>query len=385
MADDAGRKNVDGQTNAANNPTTSMSRRRALAVLGGAATVSLAGCSGGGGETGDSGSGDPEFIRYLGWGGNTQDSAKQLFEGWTEETGIEVRHQSAGGDSEFLSIIQQNPGEIDIVNFSSFGIALARSEDLLADISYGDLPNYTENMQEAFQNAPYIEGNGDTVFRDPVSQGFTVNTESVDPRPTDWPDLTDSRFQGSISLRDDALSRFSSSALATGSNINEIVEAGPESDSYQAAVEHQEALHQNVETYWSAGAQAIQLLREENVTVAEMWGGRTLALEEAGYDQMEYTIAESGVSVLDENYNIPSSSEKQEAVHDLINWSFQRENAVELSTNLGYPIMINDPPESITSLPDYVDSIDALSWPDWEVVRPAIDQLQRDFQEIKQN
>ncbi|MFC6989022.1 extracellular solute-binding protein [Haloplanus sp. GCM10025708] len=162
-------------------------------------------------------------------------------------------------------------------------------------------------------------------------------------------------------------------------------EVATDEAAYQETYERMQEEHTNVFKYWGSGAQAIQFLREENAYVAEMWGGRTLALEEAGYDQMEYVIPEEGTFVLDENYNFPKSSEKQDAALDLINWSFQRENAIELTKNLGYPLMIKNPPEAITSLPDYVDSIDSLSWPEWSTALEKQEQMTRDFQKIKQS
>lgn len=371
-------KTTAGNRSSSERNRTAISRRAYLTAAGAASVGLTAGCLGG--TVG--GGGDPDFIRYLGWGGNTQDSAKQLFQKWSDETGIEVRHQSAGGDSAILSTIQQNPGSIDIANMTSYGIALARQEDLLAEVTYDDLPNYTENMQEAYQNAPYVkpEEESDTVFRDPLTQGFTVNTDEVDSDPSAWSDLLDADAQ--LSLRDDPLSRFSNAALATGSNINEILQ---DDAAYQEAVDHQTELNSKVVKYWGSGAQAIRLLREGNVSIAEMWGGRTLALQESGHEQMEYTIPEEGSYVLDENYVIPSSSEKQDTVHDLINWSYQRENCVELSKNLGYPIMIKNPPEAITSLPDYSDSIDRYSWPDYPIEQNKLTQMQQDFQRIKQS
>ena len=353
------------------------SRRGWLTALGAASPLSVAGCIGGGGG------GEPDFIRYLGWGGNTQDSAANLFEGWTEETGIDVEHQSAGGDSEFISIIEQNAGDIDIVNFSSFGISVARERDLLAEIDFGEVPNYTENMQESFQNVSYVKPDeeGDTVFRDPVTQGYAYNTELVDFEMTSWEDLLDSSLEDRVALRDSFLTRFSNAALAVGTTINEIVE---DDAAFEETVARMEEENGQVFTYWGSGAEAIQFLREENAAASEAWGGRTLALQEDGYDQMEYIIPEEGVVCLDENYNIPASSEKQDTVHDLINWSFQRENAIELTENLGYPIMINDPPESITSLPDYAEA-DQLFWPDYAVVPDHYDRLQQEFQAIKES
>lgn len=357
----------------------STSRRAYLTAAGSATIAATAGCLG---DTVGGGSGKPDFIRYLGWGGNTQNSAKQLFKKWSDKTGIKVKHQSAGGDAAILSTIKQNPGKIDIANMTSYGIALARQEDLLAKVTYDNLPNYMENMEKEFRHAPYVnpEKESDTVFRDPLTQGFTVNTKKVSSNPTAWSDLLD--INAKISLRDDPLSRFSNAALDTGSNINKMLQS---ESVFQKAVEHQKKLNSKVLKYWGSGAQAIRLLRDKNVSIAEMWGGRTLALKDAGYDQMEYTIPDEGSYVLDENYIIPDSSKKQETVHDLINWSYQRQNCIELSKNLGYPIMMNDPPKAITSLPDYAKSIDRYSWPNYPIEENELSKMQRTFQQIKQS
>lgn len=354
-----------------------ITRRQWLTATGAASTLGLSGCVGS-----LAGQNKPDFIRYLGWGGNTQDSAKQLFKKWSEESGVEVKHQSAGGDSEFISILQQNPGKIDIVNFSSFGIAIAREQDMLSKIDFSKVPNYTKNMQEDFRNAPYVKPDeqSDTLFRDPVTQGFTYNTDMVDKKLNSWDALLDQSLKNKISLRDDPLSRFANAALATGSNINKIVQ---NDSAYQKTVDRLEKEDQSVLKYWGAGAQAIRLLREENIAVSEIWGGRTLALKEAGYDQMEYVLPKEGTFVLDENYNFPKSSNKTDTALDLINWSYKRENAIELTKNLGYPLMIKNPPKAITRLPDYVDSIDQLSWPDYSTVPDHLGKMQRDFQKIK--
>jgi spermidine/putrescine transport system substrate-binding protein len=161
--------------------TGSHDRRTFLATATAAGLATTADClssvTGGGG-----GGGQPDFVRYIGWGGNTQDSARQLFDQWAEETGIEVQRQTAGGDSAIVSQINQNPGSFDFANLSSYGITLARNQDLLGAVNYDQLPNYTENMQEAFRNAPYIQqgDESDTIFRDRLHRALrTTPTRST--------------------------------------------------------------------------------------------------------------------------------------------------------------------------------------------------------------
>ncbi|WP_253184464.1 ABC transporter substrate-binding protein [Natrialba sp. SSL1] len=345
-----------------------MNRRSFLATTGVATTIGLAGCLGG----------DDDYIRYLGWGGNTQDSAAEIFEQWSEESGVEVRHESAGGDVEFISYLQQNEGEVDLFLPSSYGIHLARQEDLLADVDYGEVPNYEENMMEDWQDMPYIDG--DAFFRDALTQGYSVNTEDVDQEMATWDDIKDDQFDESLALRDDAASRFTNAALSIGEDVNQIPDDDGLFDDVVAEIEEQ---HENAFSLWGAGAEAMQYLREENAMVSEAWGGRTRALQQDGYEHIEYVIPDEGAATITEDYAIPAASEKKETVYELLDFAYERDNLVDISDMLGYPVPVVDTPDVITDLPDYVSDPDDLAWVDWSVVDPVIDDWQETFDEIK--
>jgi spermidine/putrescine transport system substrate-binding protein len=349
----------------------SMDRRTVLKTVGaGVATAGVAGCSGNTGST---------TLRYLGWGGNTQESAEIAFEYWEEETGNTVEHQSAGGDSEFLSIIRENPGDIDLFMPTSFGVNAAREEGLLADIDMGELPNYEENVQSDWADRPYIEG--DAVFRDALTQGYSVNTNEVDREMTSWEDIKAAEFEGDLGLRDQATSRVTNAAAARGHDINDV----PGDDEIFADVREELAeQHANTFGYWGAGAESIRWLREGQGTVVETWGGRTRALQQEGNEHIEYVIPEEGTSTITEDWAIPESSENVELVHDLLNHTFQRDIITELSDNTGYPVPVNDPPEVIRNLPDYTESPDNLIWVDWPTVNPAVEDWEQAFEEVKQ-
>lgn len=350
------------------NAELGVNRRAFLATSGVAATMGIAGCLGG----------DDDYIRYLGWGGNTQDSAAEIFDRWSEESGVEVRHESAGGDVEFISYLQQNQGDVDLFLPSSYGIHLARQEELLADIEYDEVPNYAENMKGDWQEMPYMEN--DAFFRDALTQGYSVNTEAVDRDMTSWDDIKDDEFDGALALRDDAASRFTNAALAIGEDVNQI----PDDDGlFDSVVEEIEAQHDNAFSLWGAGAEAMQFLREENATVSEAWGGRTRALQQDGYEHIEYVIPEEGAATITEDYAIPAASEKKETVYELLNFAYEHDNLVDISDMLGYPVPVVDTPDVITDLPDYVDDPDELAWVDWSVVDPVIDDWQETFDEIK--
>lgn len=346
-----------------------VNRRQFLAASATTTAIGVAGCMGG--SSGD-------YIRYLGWGGNTQDSAAKIFDRWSEESGVEVRHESAGGDVEFISYLQQNRGDVDLFLPSSYGIHLARQEDLLAEVDRSQVPNYAKNMKDQWEEMPYMEN--DAFFRDALTQGYAVNTNEVGREMTSWQDIKADALEGVLALRDDAASRFTNAALAIGEDVNQI----PDNDElFDEVVSELEAQHANAFTLWGAGAEAMRLLREENAMVAEAWGGRTRALQQDGNEHIEYVIPEEGAATITEDFAIPADSEKKETVYELLDFVYQRENLIDLSDMLGYPIPVVDTPDVITSLPDYVDSPDALAWVDWSVVDPVIDDWQETFDQIK--
>lgn len=355
--------------------TSSVNRRTVLKTVGaGFATASLAGCLGiGGGNNGTT-------LRYLGWGGNTQESAMTAFEYWEEETGNTVEGQSAGGDSEFLSVIRQNPGDIDLFMPTSFGVYTAREEGLLADINFDALPNYQENIKDEWADRPYIEG--DAVFRDALTQGYAYNTDEVDMEMTTWDDLKSDSLSGKVGLRDQATSRITNSAASLGMNVNDV--PGDEEATSQVR-EELGAQHENAFGYWGAGAESIRWLREGEGLAVETWGGRTRALQQEGYEHIDYVIPEGGTSTITEDWAIPQSSENKDLVHDLLNHTFQRDIIVELSDNVGYPIPVVDTPDVIRNLPDYTESPDALMWADWGTINPVVSDWQQMFEQVKQS
>ena len=352
---------------------SSVSRRSYLAAVGSASTIATAGC-----VSGLFGGDDSDFIRYLGWGGNTQESAETIFDRWTEETGTEVRHESAGGDVEFLSFLEQNQGDVDLWLPTSFGISQARNEGLIAEVDYSEVPNYQENMKDDWTDRPYIEN--DAFFRDALTQGISYNTEQVDMEISSWEDIKSDQFQGQLALRDDAVSRHVNAAQALGADVNNI----PDDDELQQqVVQELQEQDANAFTYWGSGAQSMQLLREENAMLSEAWGGRTRALQQDGHEHIEYVIPEEGTATITEDFAIPEASEKKDLVYDLLNFTYQRENLVDLSEMLGYPIPVVDTPDVIRNLPDYTESPDDLAWVDWETVIPVIDDWQQTFDQVK--
>jgi len=115
-----------------------------------------------------------------------------------------------------VNVVSENPGGIDLCNPSSGGFIQFRGEDekLLADLDYGEIPNY-DNLPEAWHNVPFLEGNEDGLFRYISSQGLAYNTEPVDEFSS-WDEIEQSEYGDLISLHATPSVRFANAAAAAG-------------------------------------------------------------------------------------------------------------------------------------------------------------------------
>lgn len=353
-----------------------VTRRSALATLGAGSIVSLAGCMGG-----TNGSGDT--LRFLGFGGNTQEAQERVFDAWAEEEGVEIEGDSAGGTVEMISQIQQNPGEYDIVALNDTGMAQGQEEGVLEPIDVDEVPNYTDNIRDDAQELEFLLDDGETIglIRENGATGYAYNTELVDEELTSWEQIKDSQYEGQVALLDRAVDRFSNCAAAIGVDINEAAE---NEDLFEEVIEEAEEQNENAFSYWSDGDTSIQYLRQENAHICEAWGGRVLALQDDGHDHIEYVIPEEGTMAWTDTLSIVEETESRDLVHDLLDFTYERDNILQMSEDMNYTVQVEDPPEEMMELPDYAP-VDELNFNDWSRLLPVQDEWSERFQEVQQN
>lgn len=145
-----------------------------------------------------------------------------------------------------------------------------------------------------------------------------------------------------------------------------------------------EEQHQNVFSYWGDGATSIRYLRQENALICEAWGGRVLALQEEGFDHIEYVIPDEGAMGWTDNLAIVKDTESRELAHELLNHTYQREHLLTLSDMMNYTVQVKNPPEEMQALPDYAPAED-LAFRDWDVVLPEEDAWTDRLNAVKQS
>lgn len=349
-----------------------ISRRRVLQTGVTTAAISVVGCLGG----------NDDAIRFLSRGGSTQEAEREIMDEWSEESGVTVEHQEASGDQEMIQMIAENPGSIDFTNFSASGLGLARGEhdgELLAEIDYGEIPNYRENVSDEWQEAPPIDGYDDGISYHISTHGLAYNTELVDEEPTSWDITLESEYDEDVIFSDISYARFGVGAAHAGLDVNEALgDEALRNEVYDQLREH----HEVVPTYWGSGDEFMRLLREERAAFTTAWGGRIEQLKDDGHP-VDYTVPEEGTPSFSSFMVVTEESDKKEEVYDFLNWYYEPEHAVQHSMNYKYPTPLKDPPEELTNLLEYIESPDELVWMDFELVFEHLDEIEQKWNEIK--
>ncbi|SIR70186.1 ABC transporter substrate-binding protein [Natronorubrum daqingense] len=338
-------------------------RRRVLQTGAVVSGIGLAGCMGGGDDT----------LRYISRGGTTQDAEREMFEEWSEDSGIDVQHQEAADDTEMINLIAENPGEFDFTNPAQFGLALERIEhdgELFDEIDTGEIPNYEENVQDQWKEAPPIDGEDDAIFYYMSSQGIGYNQEHVD-EITSWDDLKDDDLAGHVALFGSPPTRFGNCCAALEYDVGEVFE---DEDMFEDVFDEMEEQNEYVFNYWDAGDQFMQWMREDQAYACSAWGGRVQVLNEEGMDT-EFVIPDEGAVAHTNYFVMTQESENQEHVYDLLDWLYEPDRAVELSTSHNYPMAMEDPSDELTELFEYVEDPDDLLWIDWDSMIPNLDEI----------
>ncbi|THE64049.1 extracellular solute-binding protein [Salinadaptatus halalkaliphilus] len=347
----------------------SVTRRQVLhtGAVGGAIAV-----------TGCVGSGD-DSISYISRGGATHDAEREVMAEWSDESGIDVTHQEVADDTEMLELIAENPDEFDFTNPNQAAFAqhgLLYDEELFTEIDYGEIPNY-DNIKDDWQDAPFLQGHDYGTFYYNNSQGIAYNTEHADP--TSWEDIKDPDHEDVLTLHDNAIARFANTCAQLDLDPAQAVN---DDALFEDVFDEMEALHENVFTYWAAGDEWMRLLREEQAYLVEGWGGRTETLMQDDHP-VGYVIPEEGCLTYATGFAVVEASDMKDEVYDLLNFLYERENAVSLSLGHRYPVQLEDPPDEITGRYDYVDDPDEVVWFDWDEILPIQDELEERFNEVK--
>jgi len=116
-----------------------------------------------------------------------------------ERTGIRVNYQTAESNEALYSLLKSGGGDYDVVVPSDYMISQLIEEDMLAELDYGQIPNFSL-IDERFKNLPYDPENKYTVPYTWGTVGLIYNETMVDGPITSWSAMFDDKYAGQVLL-----------------------------------------------------------------------------------------------------------------------------------------------------------------------------------------
>lgn len=246
-----------------------VAKRLKMAVTAGTAATVLLGVAACG-QAGDDGT-----LVIGGWGGNFSDTTlKTLAQPFADEAGIEVQFDDAPGEqaARIRAMAQAQNIEWDTVDSFSPEFAFSMYHDGLA----AEMPDDVRAELESILPAEMVTSHGITFS----TTGFVIgcNEDLLDDCPQSIEDVWDvDKFPGERAMIDRPLIMLTAALAADG-----VAEEDMFPMDLNRAFAKLEEIKPHVRTWYSAGDQFQQLIREDQVTTGMWWSGRTTAMAQEG-------------------------------------------------------------------------------------------------------
>ena len=251
-----------------------MKKTLALAMLL-VLSLSLAGC-------GDSS--EKRVVNVCSWGEYIDESLIDEFEA---ETGIEVNYQTAESNETLYSLLKTGAGDYDVIVPSDYMIARLIAEDMLAELDYGNIPNY-DLIDSRYKNLNFDPENKYTVPYTWGTLGIIYNTTMVDAPITSWSAMFDPQYAGEVLMIRNSRDALAAALLKLGYSLNTTDEAQIR-EAYQLLADAK-----NAGVYQAfVMDEVFQKMEGGNAAVAMYYAGDYLTMLENNPD-LAYVVPEEG-------------------------------------------------------------------------------------------
>ncbi len=207
-------------------------------------------------------------VTIASWGGSYQEAqSKALFQPASEATGVVVKEETYGGMSDVRLQVQTGAVTLDIVASGSGSAARAAAEGLLEELDYDiiDVSTFYPTLKTAH-----------CVGGDVFSTVYAWNTDTYgDAGPQNWADFWDTeKFPGKRAYRGKVAGALEPALLADGVAPEDVYTVLDSEDGIERAIDKIRELKDDIDVFWTSGAQHAQLMKDGEVDMTTGWNGR---------------------------------------------------------------------------------------------------------------
>ncbi len=155
-------------------------------------------------------------VNVCSWGEYIDPELIDIFE---ERTGIRVNYQTAESNEAMYSLLMSGGGDYDVITPSDYMIAQLIEEDMLAELNYDNIPNFSK-IDERFKNLPYDPENKYTVPYAWGTVGIIYDRNKLAQEPDSWSVLYDDANAGDVLLINNSRDAYGIALKYLGYSVN---------------------------------------------------------------------------------------------------------------------------------------------------------------------
>ena len=256
-----------------------------------------------------SNSGDRE-VNVCSWGEYIDESLIDEFEA---ATGITVNYVTVESNEALYSQLQQGGVNYDVIVPSDYMISQLIEEDMLAELDYDKIPNFSL-IGDQFKNLSYDPENKYTVPYTWGTLGIIYNSTMVDGEITSWDAMFDPQYAGNVLMIRNSRDAFGIALMDLGYSVNTADEAEIQ-EAYQLVVDaNNNGIYQAF-----VMDEIFQLMENGNPAISAYYAGDYLTMLENNPD-LRYVIPEEGTNWFVDAMCILKNAENVDEAHEWINF-----------------------------------------------------------------
>ncbi len=288
--------------------------------------LALSACSPLGAPT-DSPAAPPAALRFYDW---EEDVPQEVFDAFTQQTGIPVEYLSYEAQEEAVEALQQG-ASFDVVVMDARFIPGLVSEGLLTPLDHSLLHNL-KYIAPNFRDLAYDPGNRYSIPFNWGVTGLLVRSELLPGDPPSWADLWEPAYAGKVGLW------FSTRRELLGVALRSLGYSANSEDPAQLAEAQQHLsllLPQAVilERYDEVDAAAA--FQQADLAISMAFALDYYAVSEAGI-AVEFVMPRDGALLWNDAFVVPASTAQPQAAMQLINFLHQPEINAQIANFNGY-------------------------------------------------
>jgi spermidine/putrescine transport system substrate-binding protein len=268
-----------------------------------------------------------------------------LIDEFEEQTGIKVNYQTSESNESLYSLLKNGGANYDVIVPSDYMISQLIEEDMLAELDYSKIPNFSK-IDDRFKNLSYDPENKYTVPYSWGTLGIIYNTTMVDGPITSWSAMFDDANAGNVLLINNSRDAFAMALLYLGYSVNTTDESEIR-EAYQLIADaNARGVYQG-----KVMDEVFQKMEQGNAAVATYYAGDYLTMLENN-ENLAYVVPEEGSNWFVDAMCILKDAQNVDEAHEWINFIASTEANLK---NMDYIWYASPNTEALEQYPAYYE------------------------------